>query len=112
MNDAPERFANEDEVLAEIVRDDRRAPRRAGVVARVRETGEPLEEDLELEEDFFFAFDRQSLQPRFARGRLFATQTARVAEEIVVSVALFRRQRHRERAQRTGRHATDATALR
>jgi hypothetical protein len=76
------------EGLAEVLGDDGGALGGAGVVARVREAGEPLEEDLELEEDFVLLVEREAREPRLARLRVLAPQAARVAEQIGVRIAL------------------------
>ena len=78
-------------MLAEVLGDDGRLARRAGVVARVREAGEALEQDLELEEVLDLSLERQAREPRLARLRVLAAQPARVAQQIVVGVALLGR---------------------
>src|SRR6185437_66576 len=58
--------------------------------ARVGEAGEPLEEDLHLEELLHLPIARQAREPCFAGLSLLAPEAARVAQEIVVRVALLR----------------------
>ena len=78
-------------MLAEVLRHDGRLARRAGVVARVGEAGQALEQDLQLEEVLDLALERQPRQPRLARLRVLAPQPARVAQQVVVDVALLAR---------------------
>ena len=90
------------EVAAEIDGDDRRPPRRAGVVSWVGEAGEPLEQDLELEEDLFLALDgeRGDTKPRApAAARAGARASARGARR--------RRRRSRRPREESGRVRID-----
>ena len=74
------------EVAAEVDGHHRRASRRSGVVTRIGETGEPFEQDLELEEQLFLVVERQRRKPGFARLLLLATQTSGLQQELGISV--------------------------
>jgi hypothetical protein len=86
--DASHRFACERERVAKILCDDRRSTRRPRVIARIRKTREPFQKNFELEEVFFFSLGDESRDELLARRRLLATKTARVAQELLVSIAL------------------------
>ncbi len=91
LHDAAEGLAHQRRVLAEVLGHHRRLARRPGVVARVGEAGQALEEDLELEQVLDLALHGEPGQPRLARRRVLAPQPARVAQQVVVDVALLRR---------------------
>jgi hypothetical protein len=59
------------------------------MVARIGEAREALQQDLELEEVLDLSVHRHARKPGLARLRLFAAETARVAQEVVVRVSLF-----------------------
>ena len=89
LNHSPECFAHQRCMLAKVLRDDRRLARRPGMVAGVREARQALEQDLELEQVLHLALQREPGEPLLARDGVLAPQTARVAEQIVVYVALL-----------------------
>ena len=54
------------------------------MIARIREAGARLEQDLELEQKLFLAIELNSQQPRLARRALFAVEPTRVTQQIQV----------------------------
>ena len=87
LDDARHPIARVREVLAEVEADDRLPPPRARVVPRVREAGQALQEDLQLEERLVLLVGREPREPRLARLLLLAAEPARVAEQLRVRVA-------------------------
>ena len=71
----------EAEVLAEIVADDGLPAAGAGVVARVGEAGEALEQDLQLEEGLLFLVGAEPREPRLARLLLLARDEVGIGGE-------------------------------
>jgi hypothetical protein len=59
------------------------------MVAGIGETGEALEKDLQLEQMIDFPIERQPRQPRVSGLCVLAAQSARVAQQIIVDVALI-----------------------
>ena len=72
--DARHALAGETRRLAEVLRDHRSALRRAWVISRVREAGEALEENLELEEDVVLLVEREPVEPRLSSLRVLAAK--------------------------------------
>src|SRR6185436_7090833 len=87
LDDARHAVARVAEVLAEVVADDRLPAAGAGVVPRVGEAGEALQEDLELEERLFLLVGGEAREPRFASLLLLAAKSARFAQELGVGVS-------------------------
>jgi hypothetical protein len=93
LDDARHAVARVLQVLVKVVADDRVAARGAGVVPRVREARDALEEDLELEERLFLLVRGELGEPRLARLLLLAPEPPRVAQELGVRVAPGRARR-------------------
>jgi hypothetical protein len=98
--------AEDSQLLVEVLGDRRPGGRRTGVVPRIAEAGDPLEEHLELEERLLLALPGERDEPRIARGRLLATEPAGVAQQVRVDVALVAEHRDRRHA-RAGYRETD-----
>ena len=77
----------------EILRNDGGSTGRPGVIARVGEAHQPLEQNLELEEQVVLVRRRQVRDPRVAGLRLLAPQAAHVAQQLGIGIALAGRDR-------------------
>lgn len=96
-DDARHSLARDAHRLAEVLRDDRGALGWPGVIPGIGEASEPLQQDLQLEEDVVLLVERQPVKPRLAGLSLLAPEAARLAEEIRVGIALERKRRSRSK---------------